>query len=189
MRIAKTELTIDLTDSPESEIIWQAQHNNQDAFRELVRRYSELTQSVAFIVLGERSVVEDVVQESWLDVWRGLASFDATRPFRPWLCTLVANRCYKMRRRNWKRLINLEDALLELTHSSGDWRNQSESKLEMSQILARLNLEQQQLLALRFFADLQIEEISKILKLPTGTVKSRLHRTLATVRKLMIEEK
>src|SRR5690348_18028240 len=83
----------------EEEAIRQAQSGDHSAFRKLVEAHSEMAWRVARTLLENSLAAEDAVQDAWLDVWRGLAHFDNTRPFRPWLLTIVANRCRMTRRR------------------------------------------------------------------------------------------
>jgi len=83
----------------EGEVIRRAQRGDQRAFQQLVEQYGQLAWRTATVLLMDRTLVEDAMQESWLDAWRGLASFDPSRPLRPWLLAIVANRCRMIARR------------------------------------------------------------------------------------------
>src|SRR3989442_1190574 len=83
----------------EDDLIRRAQLGDQGAFRQLVEFYSPLAERTARAFLADRAGAEDAVQEAWLDAWRALPRFALGRPFRPWLLTLVGNRCRMSARR------------------------------------------------------------------------------------------
>lgn len=97
----------------EDEIIRQAQAGNQDAFRQLVEHYAALTRRTARLLLPAHLSAEDAAQEAWVDVWRGLPRFQTGRPFRPWLLTLVANRCRMLNRHRQLTYTALDEELAE----------------------------------------------------------------------------
>ncbi len=77
----------------EDDLIRHAQAGDQTAFRQLVEIYTPVVWRTAQALLPDRSSAEDVLQESWLDVWRALPRFQQGRRLRPWLLTIVAHRC------------------------------------------------------------------------------------------------
>jgi len=83
----------------EDNIIQRAQMGDQVAFQQLIETYNTIAWRTAQVMLPDRATVEDVIQEVWLDVWRGLPRFQQDRQFRPWLLTIVANRCRMATRR------------------------------------------------------------------------------------------
>src|SRR5690348_12731165 len=99
----------------EEEAIRQAQRGDHFAFRKLVEAHTDVAWRVARTLLEDSLAAEDALQEAWLDAWRGLTYFDNTRPFRPWLLTIVANRCRMTRRRRTLPTTGISEAL----HSDG----------------------------------------------------------------------
>ncbi len=167
----------------DADLIRRAQRGDVRAFQALVDRYALVTGRAARALSAHPPAAEDAVQDAWLDAWRALARFDPARPFRPWLLTLVANRC-RMQGRH-RRVIqvpltaaascpsgdNVEAAILQ---AAGD--------PDLRAVLAALPVEQQQVLALRYYADLALDEMATVIGVPLGTVKSRLHRALRACR-------
>src|SRR5689334_21911614 len=84
----------------EEDLVRRAQAGEQHAFRQLVETYALLVERTTRALLADRSLAEEAAQEAWLDAWRGLPRFQAGRPFRPWLLTIVANRCRMQARRH-----------------------------------------------------------------------------------------
>lgn len=169
----------------EDNMIRQAQAGDQRAFQKLIETYHTLAWRIAQVLLSDQSAVDDVMQEVWLDVWRGLPRFQMGRPFRPWLLTIVANRCHMAFRRHRvstlaldateiEQFLYTEDVLEHILHQEKD--------RELQHALAILSTEQRCVLELRFFADLDLSEIAQITGTPLGTVKSRLHRALSNLR-------
>jgi RNA polymerase sigma-70 factor (ECF subfamily) len=169
----------------EEGLIEQAQSGDQEAFRQLVSMYSSLLHRTARVLLNDPLSAEDAVQEAWLDVWKGLSSFQLGRPFRPWLLTVVANRCRKHLRVTRLPSVPLDNCLGQTLVAPQDQKNmalQSVESPELEAALTELSVEQQNILALRFFAELELEEIAQLKRLPLGTVKSRLYRAIESLR-------
>jgi RNA polymerase sigma-70 factor (ECF subfamily) len=169
----------------EQDLIRRAQAGDQAAFRQLVERYADVAWRTARALLPERTLAEDAVQEAWLDAWRGLARFELGRPFRPWLVTLVANRSRKAVRRAPPLQVPLDvegAGKLPGGEDPGEYWLRAEAAIEVGAALAALPAEQERVLALRYFAELELAEIATVTGAPLGTVKSRLHRALDAVR-------
>lgn len=171
----------------EEDLIRGAQQGDAAAFRALVERYTPVVWRVILVFVSDYSQAEDVMQEAWIDVWRGLPQFYISRPFRPWLLTVVANRCRMLARRRGAPPLPLTDAIAdELFDPNDDFEaSGSEPHSALHAALAGLLPEQRRLLALRYSAELDLSEIAALSDLPLSTVKSRLYRTLASLRVLL----
>jgi RNA polymerase sigma-70 factor (ECF subfamily) len=175
----------------ESSVIRRAQAGDQRAFQQLVETYHALVWRTARALLSEATAAEEVAQEAWLDVWRGLPAFRLDCPFRPWLLTVVANRSRKHARRHLVVAEPLDESALENTASASDGIAHAlkhERSRELAQAVASLPAEQARVLALRYFADLDLVEIAAVTDAPLGTIKSRLHRALGTLRERLSQE-
>lgn len=170
----------------EDSTIQRAQMGDQLAFQQLIEVYQLIVWRTVQVLLPDQADVEDVMQEVWLDVWRGLPNFQPERPLRPWLLTIAANRCHMLtrRRRGPTQALDTPEAeqLLAIDNVLEDVLR-LEKDLELHVALKSLPIEQRQILELRFFADLDLNEIALIMGIPLGTVKSRLHRALNYLRK------
>ena len=169
----------------EADLIRQAQDGDQAAFRDLVLRYAGVTQRTARVLLANPLDAEDAVQEAWLDAWRALGRVRPDHPFRPWILTLTANRCRMSARKRIPVSVPYSPDLVETqdTPLVADVPHDE----ELEQALASLQESQRQVVALRYYADLSLEEIATLTNMPLGTVKSRLHRALATLRAYLAE--
>jgi RNA polymerase sigma-70 factor, ECF subfamily len=144
----------------------------------LVERYQATLLSMFRRMLGGDPVIaEDLVQETFLRLLQQ-RSFSPDRPFKPWLYTVASNLARDHRRAEARRrLATGEDEL----HSIPDRRpgpdEHVETTSELSRIiaaLARLPEQYRLTLTLRYFDDMTVSEIADVLRIPLGTVKSRL---------------
>lgn len=169
----------------EDDLVRRAATGDATAFRLLVERHGALTARVARVLLRDPTAAEDAAQEAWVDAWRGLPRFRAGDPLRPWLLTLVANRCRKAVRRHTLTTVPLDinavDAWIAISDASQAVLHR-ESAAELRAALASLPADHQRVLELRYFAELDLAEIAAVMGTPVGTVKSRLHRALAALR-------
>jgi RNA polymerase sigma-70 factor (ECF subfamily) len=169
----------------EEDLIWQARRGDTLAFRMLVEQYSPIAWQVVRVLVPDSGQAEDAMQEAWIDVWRGLPQFDLTRPFRPWLLTVVANRCRMLARRPRLRLLALSDEIAGTVPSTAQMPEESSAPSQRGALqaaLAALTPEQRRVVALRYQAELDLAEIAIVCQLPLSTVKSRLYRALAALR-------
>ncbi len=167
----------------ESESVRRAQSGDRNAFRSLVDMYAERAERTARVLLHDPADAEDAVQEAWVDAWRAMPRFQVGRPFRPWLLTLVANRCHMKARKRQLHTAPYSDSIAERLGETPSWAlAATDYDAELEEALDTLDEEQRKVMALRFYADLQLDEIAELTGAPLGTVKSRLHRGLAALR-------
>ena len=173
----------------EEALIRRAQLGDTAAFRQLVEAHTALAWRTARALLPTRAAAEDALQESWVDVWRGLASFRPDRPFRPWLLAVVANRCRMSARRHTLATVPLppgESSVFAGPDEAANTALRDEADAELRAALARLPEDQRRVLELRYFVELDLSEISAVTDVPLGTVKSRLHRALGALRAALV---
>lgn len=167
----------------ESEAIGRAQKGDKDAFRYLVELYAGLAGRTARVLTQNPDDAEDAVQDAWVDAWRAMPRFQVERSFRPWLLAIVANRCYKKTRPQKMLTTPYTSEMAETLGETPSWaRAGRDYDTPLYEALAKLDEDQRRLLALRFYADLKLEEIAEVMGVPLGTVKSRLHRVMAIMR-------
>ncbi len=164
------------------------------SFAELVARYERELFHFLIRFLGNRAAAEDIFQETFLQVHESAGDFDTQRRFRPWLFTIAANKARDLMRSNNRRPANP----LQATITPGDERGgefidlmksaveSPEQAIEQSELAARVqstvanmpdNL--REILLLSYFQQFPYKQISEILNIPLGTVKSRLHAAVA----------
>lgn len=145
------------------------------ADRELGRAFR-----TAGYILGNASDAEEATQEAILHAWKAWPTMRDPDRFGAWFERIVVNSCLdQIRRRHGVRLVDLETAPAIYgmdPFAAGQARD------EVGRALAGLPVEQRVVLVLRFWRELSLQEIAERLGLPLGTVKSRLHYGLRTLR-------
>jgi RNA polymerase sigma-70 factor (ECF subfamily) len=125
-------------------------------------------------LLGEAATAEDVLQDVWLDVFRGLPRLTESGAFTAWLYRIARDRAYRVlrrRRRTYQALDGCEPAMAP----ADDTAFSAEDAARVHAALDRLAAEHREVLVLRFLEDLTYDEVARVLGCPVGTVRSRLH--------------
>jgi len=164
----------------ELDAIALCQEGDADAFRCLVERYGAVLQGTAFLMTRDAALAEELTQDAFLSAWRGIGGFKEGRPVKPWLVRILVNRVVEHQRRRRLPTMPLDD-MRELASASRT-ADEFEARDSVRQGLGQLDADHRQVLMLRFFADLSVLEIAQSLGIPEGTVKSRLHRAMNTMR-------
>ncbi len=168
-----------MSDSNDRELIIQLQQGSLDALGELYDRFRQMVYRTALAITSDPEAANDLLQDVFLRLYRFADRIDPQRPLEPWLYRMTANLAYTWvkRRNRWIRpLEDLADWLAgnsrnspqEAAERNEDWRR-------IQQAIASLPLPQRVVVVLYYLNDLSLQEISDILDVPVGTVKSRLH--------------
>jgi RNA polymerase sigma-70 factor, ECF subfamily len=140
----------------------------------------------AAYVLGDRTEAEDAVQEALVLAWRGWPKLRDVARFEAWFDRILANVCYE-RLRGRKR--SPTEALTPETTATGtDSFAAAIARDAIGRAMHNLTPEQRIVVVLRYWRDLSIEEIAERVRIPSGTVRSRLHYGLRTLRSELDDE-
>jgi RNA polymerase sigma-70 factor (ECF subfamily) len=165
----------------------RARSGDREAYAELFRSYEPDVRRLCRRILGDAAAAEDATSEAFLRVRRALASYDAGRPFRPWLLSVAANHCIDLlrRRSTESRLFAEHDfATADLEDPAPSPLHQVMRAQEHERILAAIDELPAKLrlpLALRHFAELDYEAIAGLLGVSrnqVGTLLLRARRQL-----------
>jgi RNA polymerase sigma-70 factor, ECF subfamily len=178
----------------DEDLITLVEDRNPDAFAVLYDRHGGAAYSLAYRIVGDPSVAEEVTQEAFLSVWRSGGRFDAARgSVRSWTLGIARNRAIDALRRaggNAPRLDHDDDAILadqeteELTDSEAIRR---ETARRVRGVLEELPPDQLQVIGLAYFGGFTHAEIAEMLGMPLGTVKGRMRLGLERVRTTLAE--
>lgn len=171
----------------EIEQIARATQGDAMAWAELVRQHQEAVFRLAYLLLGDADDAADVAQEVFLRAWRGLGRFDAGRPLRPWLLEITRNQCFNWRRsaRRYLAALGRWGATQPVRADPGEQFTQVWQATALWQAVRRLRPPDQEVIYLRCFLELSVEETAAALQVAPGTVKSRLSRALERLRNLI----
>lgn len=177
------------------ELIERVKDGESSAFRELVERYKREAYYVAFDLMGTREDAEDISQEAFIKVYQSIGTFRGEAQFSTWLYRIVVNLCIsEKRKKSSKDMEYYGDTIPEKMHHAHDSATPGhpESALQSKKIqqhiqeaLDKLPSKQKTVFVLRFYQDMSLKEIGRVLKLSEGTVKSHLFRTIRKLREYL----
>jgi RNA polymerase sigma-70 factor, ECF subfamily len=173
--------------SDEHELVARARAGDQDSYAVLVARYGALAHRTAYL-LGAGHEAEDVVQEAFVKAYRALRSFRPDAPFKPWLLRIVANETSNLRRSARRRgSMELRLANLATPHEPGadDAALAADTRATVLAAVRAMPERDRLVLTCRYFLDLSEAETAQVLAWPRGSVKSRLARALAKLRRAL----
>ena len=186
-----------LTELSDEELIAEFQQNDTlQAFEILVHRYKNPLTNFVFRFLGDYESCTDVVQETMIKFYRNKDSYKSIAKFSTWIYTIAGNLAkteYKRRRRRQIFSINSygeEKENYEIPDESyrPDVMTDSGIKDQIIQkALLKISTAYREAVILRDIQELSYEEISEIMEIEVGTVKSRINRGRAQLQKLLID--
>jgi RNA polymerase sigma-70 factor, ECF subfamily len=180
--------------SENAEIARGLKKQNPEMLDRLIEQYQHRLLRYLLFLTGKREVAEDLFQETWMRVLLRGAQYNGKARFDTWLFTIARNLVIDLSRK--RTMASLD----EMSENGGDDRpfeiaTQGPSPLdqfqsredcaEVGEVLLKLEPGYREVLVLRFFEELSLEEIAAVTKAPLSTVKSRLYRGLAALKPQM----
>jgi RNA polymerase sigma-70 factor (ECF subfamily) len=163
----------------DQDTIIQLQQGSLEALGQLYDQYRQMVYRTALAITADPEAANDLLQDVFLRLFRFADRIDPTLPLEPWLYRMTANLANTWLRRNRRWLRPLEDLADWLAGSSknspDDQVEQDDEWRQVQTALAHLPLQQRVVVAFYYLNDLSLQEISEILDVPVGTIKSRLH--------------
>jgi RNA polymerase sigma-70 factor (ECF subfamily) len=169
----------------DEELIEKFQRGDIYAYELIVKRYKDQLLNFVYRFLGNQEEAEDVVQETFLRVYRNRYAYKRVAKFSTWIYTIAGNLARtELRRRNRRRLFSLssmgvEDKEYEISDEVFSPEAHAHTVLSEEIIqreINKLSPKFREVIILRDIQELSYEEISKIIRVPIGTVKSRVNR-------------
>ena len=174
----------------DAELLEKYGQGDETAFRELVSRYKNSLYVFLRHFLNHPDLIEDVFQETFLQLFTSRDSFDTSRPLRPWLFTIAANKAKDALRKRQRTAavtigtiaesqeISFDDMLNTLTSDTTrpyEQLEKNETASRVREIIANMPENLREILILAYFNKFSYKQMAQILSIPIGTVKSRLH--------------
>ncbi len=166
------------------------QQGDQSAVTALYDRYGGAAYGLALRITGDATLAEDVVQEAFVSVWRQCGRFDASRGrVRSWLLTIVHHKAVDaVRRRAGRQERALPEGAEEFLAAEGRPEDLAEMMLDAAAVREAVRLvpaEQRETIVLAYFEGMTHVEIAERMRVPLGTVKSRLRIGLEKMREYL----
>ncbi|HSS92642.1 MAG TPA: RNA polymerase sigma factor [Candidatus Dormibacteraeota bacterium] len=162
-----------------NDLVTRAKAGDRQAFDELVGPLVSPAFRLGYGMLHDREAAEDAVQEAAVRAWRKLGNLRPETEMRPWFLAIVANQCRDTIRGRWWSVLRLASSP---EGAAIGFEDEIVRGADLRGALRRLPVEQREVLVLRYYLDLPLEEVASITRIPVGTVKSRINRGLTAMR-------
>lgn len=155
----------------------------------LIEQYGQEVYKIAYFYMKETQLAEDVFQEVFYKVIKNYHKFNHQSSEKTWLIRITINTCKDMLRTSWIKRVTTFGVLQD---SENEYEKpydieKKETNKELYELIQRLPQKYKEILLLFYYKDLTYEEISEILQIPEGTVRSRLSRAREKLKKMMNE--
>ncbi len=169
---------------------------DQSAFEEIVTLFQHRLYHVCFRMLSNRQEAEDIAQEAFVRAYMNIHTFDQKRKFSTWLFRIATNLCIdRIRKKKPDYYLDANvpgtEGLTMYSQIAADGElpedvvERMETQERVQYEIGRLPDKYRSVIILRYLEELPLKEISDILELPLGTVKTRIHRGRGALRKQM----
>jgi RNA polymerase sigma-70 factor (ECF subfamily) len=185
----------------DAELVERLRSGDESAFIDLVKRYQPRMLRLAEATGGSRAVAEEVTQDTWLAVIRGIERFEGRSSFKTWLFHILLNRARSAAGREQRAgrpnsdIEERFDADGHWTTPPVPWSDQIDDRIVASRLAARLREllgelpeSQRQVVILRDIEGIEPSEVSALLRISDGNQRVLLHRGRATLRGLLNSE-
>jgi RNA polymerase sigma-70 factor (ECF subfamily) len=162
-----------VTEIEESILVTDASSGDQEAFLALADACKETVARIAYYVVGNRDEAEDVTSEAFLKAWMSLGTKKNDVPFRIWVSRIAKNAAIDRLRR--RRPIPIDP---DTNH-----HDEPEEILDVRRELMLLPVDMRLPVIMMYYDDMSIADIAKVMHIPEGTVKSRIHNAKERMRK------
>ncbi|HYG74069.1 MAG TPA: sigma-70 family RNA polymerase sigma factor [Planctomycetota bacterium] len=174
----------------DAELLRRAQGGDDLAFDALVERYERELFGMGYFLTGQSSDAEDIVQETFLAAYEGLANFESRSSVKTWLTRILYLRAARHHRsgriRKAAQRLQLSEASLSLLKgSSAGPTVAQEIRIDVLEVLQSLRPEFREAIVLRELDGMSYGEIAEVLAIPAGTVESRLFRARQELKLLL----
>lgn len=174
--------------------IKQVLKGDQNAYSDIVSSYQQSLYHVCYRILGNQQEAEDVAQEAFVRAYINLHTFDTKRKFSTWLYRIATNLCIdRLRKKKPDYYLDADvpgTEGLNMYSQIASGERLPEEEIERMELKDRIHYEINRLpekyrtvIILKYIEELPLQQISDILEIPLGTVKTRVHRGREALRK------
>lgn len=159
----------------------------KEEFTKLLNPILNKLYRIAYSFLKDKDKASDALQDSTLSAFKNFHALKDVQSFESWITSILVNRCREILRREKKIIFTEYSEGLDKAFPVDEYEV-LESNMFIITLLDTLSDKYKEVIKLKYFGDLSIKEISIILNIPEGTVKSRLNYGLNSLRKIVNQE-
>lgn len=162
------------------------------SFEDILHEYSTPVYSFCMRLIGNEEDAKDLTQDIFVKIWKNLEKFDSSKSLKTWIFTIARNTCYDWLRKK-KNLFfsqlnqeeNFEDTITDYEPLQDELFIQKENVGRVESALKILSEDQVEVVTLHYTENFSFEEIAKLLRKSTNTIKSQNRRALEKMKKFL----
>jgi RNA polymerase sigma-70 factor, ECF subfamily len=171
-------------------VVARALRGDRDAFNEIVDQYSGLMLRTAYMIVRDRDIAEDAVQDALIQAWQHLPSLREARALRSWLMRIVVNQCISFKRRQARATEFIRQSFAEqetnLVSQVTDYnKGFMERNWDLGQAIEHLPEKQRVVITLHYYHEMTLPEMSQTLLISENTLKKRIQAALRNLRQVL----
>lgn len=176
-------INYNLENKRDKKLIQKIKKNSQKAFKELYEVHGDYALRTAYAISKNKNDASDIVQETFIKIFKNIDNFDENKPFKPWFYRILINESNRYMAKKAKDNASEQEIENSLELSVED--EYQEKNIELEQALEKLDEINRTPIILKYLNNLSEKEIAEALDLNINTVKSRLYKGREKLRKLM----
>lgn len=182
----------------DEELVKRVKSGDIDAFEDIIAKYEKRVFSLIYNVLKNENEIEDVAQEVFVKVYKNIGKFQGNSSLYTWIYRITTNLCFDYIKKR-KEVIYVDEKL-QLDDSEVEFQLPSDEKLQdelyeekelkekLQKAISKLPDKQQMMIILRDIKGLSYEEISEVLEMKLGTVKSQINRARLKLKEILEDD-
>jgi len=168
-------------------LVREVKAGNVAAFEDLVRRYQGKLHSFVTYVVRDHDSAWDVVQESFISLYKTIDRIDSSKKFSSYLFSITRNHAISYLRNRTPHASLNEIASLPSSELPESLVEQNEEGKKIEKAIDTIDIKYKKVISLYYFEDLSYEEIGKCLHLPVNTIRTHLRRAKKALRRVLID--
>lgn len=163
----------------------RAKEGDKDELLKLIMDEKDNYYKLAYVYMKNKEDSLEVIQDMIIIIYKEISKLKKLNSFYSWSKTILVNLCKKELEKN-KKIKAYESVIkneVEITLENEKDISNIQDSIYLKELIEKLNDKQKEVIKLRYFLDYSYEEIATILKIPIGTVKSRLNKGISKLRK------
>ncbi len=171
-------------------LVTRVLQGDEKAFGDIVDQYSALMLRTATMIVADRDIAEDVVQDAFIQAWHHLPDLREAGALRPWLMRIVVNQCISFKRRLARTTAFVRQSLseqeIDLTAQIADHhKGRLERDWDLAQAIDELPAKQRIVIVLHYYNGMTLPEMAKVLQTSENTLKKRIQAALNNLRRVL----
>ena len=171
-------------------LVEQVLQGDKDAFGAIVNQYNTLMMRTAFMIIGDRDIAADAVQDALIQAWQHLPGLRESGALRPWLMRIVVNQCISYKRKAARTAAFVRQSLADQSTQlaaeiADDHKGRLERDWDLAETVNKLPPKQQAVIMLHYYQGMTLPSMAQALNISENTLKKRIQAALNNLRQVL----